>query len=479
MSYPAECMHDVRRDQRGQLTVLFALGLFTLLLFLTLTVNIGQAAVRRHQVQFIADMGALTGSSVQARGLNLMTRLNALSLRTFNVFSVRSRVSGYRNHRVPLLSTALRLIPAGIPNVTLWAGDEKDAFDNMDKIFNALRVSMKAANYYYEVEARQAAYDVTERNVKSLVGADNWTTLNQEHLIARPVMGVLPGLNFDNLFSLNGLMDMVNMVKGMSGSMNGAVAGLTGIRPLVPEFADPKGDLVIMRYWTDLSDAEKLSWAALYAAAVCLPTAVTIIGYVACVAKWTKSFNDWIGYEDKVRWIDGPAWHEFRPTLHRKAGEENDTHFLFWARLPTTSSAMGSLVFADMPSMVAFSAARPVGGSFGTKPKQEALGSNIPGVGSILGIIGNIALPPTEHFDNGKYRMETPNKVHNNDVGWLPNLYWYKAWHLPEYQPRLVPIERRYLYLTGHQDLESDRERLNLPEDYWDQINRMVQMYRQ
>jgi hypothetical protein len=479
MSYPAQCMNDFRRDQRGQLTVLFALGLFTLLLFLTLTVNIGQAAVRRHQVQFIADMGALTGSSVQARGLNLMTRLNALSLRTFNVFSVRSRVSGYRNHRVPLLSTALRLIPAKLPNVTLWTGDEEDAFKNMHQIFNALRVSMKAANYYYEVEARQAAYDVTERNVKTLVGSDNWTELNQEGLIARPVMAVLPGLNFDNLFSLGGLMEMINMVKGMSGSMNGAVAGLTGIRPLVPEFADPDGDLVIMRYWTDLSTAERITWAALYAAAVCAPTAVTVIGYAICVAKWTKDFSDWIEYEDKLRWIDGPAWHEFRPTLHRKDGEENDTHFLFWARLPTTSAAMGSLVFADMPSMVAFSAARPVGGSFGTKPKQEALGSNIPGVGSILGIIGNVALPPTEHLnDSYKYRMESPGQVHDN-LGWLPNLYWYKAWHLPEYQPRLVPIERRYLTLTGHHDLENDRERLNLPEDYWEQIDRMIQMYRQ
>ena len=479
MSYPAQCMHDFHRDQRGQLTVLFALGLFTLLLFLTLTVNIGQAAVRRHQVQFIADMGALTGSSVQARGLNLMTRLNALSLRTFNVFSVRSRISGYRNHRVPLLSTALMLIPAKTPNVTLWAGDEDDAFKNMHKIFDALRVAMKSANYYYELEARQAAYEVTEFNVRRLVGSENWTKLNQEGMIARPVMAVVPGLNFDNLFSLNGLMDMVNMVKGMTGSMNGAVAGLTGIRPLVPEFADSKGDLVIMRYWTDLSAAERISWSALYAAAVCAPTAVTVIGYLICVAKWTKDFSDWIEIEDKMRWIVGPAWHEFRPTLHRKEGEENDTHFLFWARLPTTSSAMGSLIFADMPSMVAFSAARPVGGSFGTKPKPEALGSNIPGVGAILGVIGSLGVPPTEHLnDSYKYRMESPGQVHSG-LPWLPNLYWYKAWHLPEYQPRLVPIKRRYLTLTGHHDLEMARERLHLPEDYWKQISRMVQMYRQ
>jgi len=477
MSYPAERMHNFRRDQRGQLTVLFALGLFTLLLFLTLTVNIGQAAVRRHQVQFIADMGALTGSSVQARGLNLMTRLNALSLRTFNVLSVRSRVSGYRNHRIPLLSIARRLIPVG--PATMWAGDEEDAFKKMDRIFSAIRVSIHAANTYYEISARQAAYDVTERNVKTLVGPDNWTKLNQEHLIARPVMSVLPGLNFDNLFSLNGMMDMINMVRGMSGSFSGLATGVTGVRPLIPKFAEDggsAGDLLVVRYWTDLSDGWTETYALAYAAAVCAPTAITLVGYLICVAKWQDTFSDWIGYEDYARWIDGPSWHEMRVTLHRAEGEENDTHFLFWARLPTTSSAMGSLVFADMPSMVAFSAARPVGGSFGTKPKPKALGANIPGIGGILSLLGAVNIQPSEHLDdNYKYKME----YLDSKYGRLPSIYWYHSWQIPEYQPRLVPIERRYLYLTGHQDLESERERLNLPEDYWDQIDRMIQMYRQ
>ncbi len=477
MGYPAECMHSFRRDQRGQLTVLFALGLFTLLLFLTLTVNIGQAAVRRHQVQFIADMGALTGSSVQARGLNLMTRLNALSLRTFNVFSVRSRVSGYRNHRIPLLSIARRLIPVG--PATMWAGDEKDAFKNMDQIFSAIRVSIHAANTYYEILARQAAYDVTERNVKSLVGPDNWTTLNQEHLIARPVMSVLPGLNFDNLFSLNGLMDMINMVRGMSGSFSGLATGVTGVRPLIPNFAEDggkEGDLLVVRYWTDLSDWHTTMYAAAYAAAVCLPAIEIPPVYAACVVLWEGRFERLIGLEDKIRWVDGPAYHEMRVTLHRAEGKENDTHFLFWARLPTTSSAMGSLVFADMPSMVAFSAARPVGGSFGTKPKPTALGSNIPRIGWILSLLGAVNIQPSEHLDDSyKYKME----YLDSKDGRLPSIYWYHSWQIPEYQPRLVPIERRYLDLTGHQNLKNERERLNLPEDYWEQIDRMVQMYRQ
>lgn len=469
--------------QRGQLTILFALGLFTLLLFVSLTVNIGQAVVRRYQVQLIADAGALAGASVQARGLNLMTRLNALSLRIFNTFQLRSRVGGYLAHRIPLLSTAMALLPfLDIPEVPVWPDEEDDAFEDMQPVFDALRTSMKAANYYYEIEARKAAFDLTERNVKALVGQEAWNQLMDEGYVARPVEADwMLGFDLDNLLSLDNLEALVNVVRGASGDLS-ALTEAAGIRPLIPEFADPDGDILIARYWTDLPEWEKWSWAAAFATAEC---AIECAGsgpfyglcMLGCVPPKTYDWKERIDDEGKLRFILGPAWHEMRVTLHREDDPENDTYFIFWARLPTTRSALGSLIFADMPSMVAFSAAKPIGGNFGTYPQPESIAGRVPGAGAALGALEGVMPAPTEHLEGSSYDRETPTSVHGSDVGDVPNVYWYEAVHLPTYRPRLFPVERRFLGGTGFSDLIDAVEELNLPEDFATQIELMIQLY--
>lgn len=58
------------RDERGQTTALAFGMLMTLVLFVAVVVNVGQAVNRRVALQIVADAGAYTGANVMAVGMN-------------------------------------------------------------------------------------------------------------------------------------------------------------------------------------------------------------------------------------------------------------------------------------------------------------------------------------------------------------------------------------------------------------------------
>lgn len=517
------------RGEQGQLLPMFAVGMFTLILFAGLVTNVGQAVVRKHQLQVIADMGAMAGAAEQARGLNTMARLNALNLRAFNVFQIRSRLGGYQTHRVPFEGTLQQLLTAvpkeigprtpsflGIgggcifplclkarsilrraisavgahlrlaAGVSLlpWdpyirpkgSGEEVKAFRNMDKFHKFMRDTIKAANYYYAYNAHQVARQSTDANLKTLLGTDapagrqnSYQRLVKEYndtsfsYVSDPY-----DINAKAANAINGIegileafQDPATILNYLNGGGPSSATTLLGqvdaaFRPLIPNWENPDGDPLVVRFWSAMPGGfpgrgALLLQIGIEATLICGPCSIPI-------TSWAGKL---ITFEKFMRLGSAPSYSTLNVTLHRAPGEDNETFFLHWVRTPTTESAVGRMLFADMPVMVAVAAAKPVGGNFGNHPRpvdavKEALKDISPTFGSLLATAGkwvNKILPAVEYLDPGKqwsrYQIVPLEDKLSGD--WVPtdtSFYWYRGQNFPTYEPRLMPIKPGWI--PGH-----------------------------
>lgn len=78
----------LRDDQRGQIVPFVTILLPTLLLFVALVVNVGQAVNRRVAVQLMADTSAFSGATVMAVHLNRMAWANKQIQRAWNPLTI-------------------------------------------------------------------------------------------------------------------------------------------------------------------------------------------------------------------------------------------------------------------------------------------------------------------------------------------------------------------------------------------------------
>lgn len=519
------------------MVALFTLGTMTLLLFVALSINVGQAVVRRHQVQILADTGALAGAAVQARGLNQMTRVNAAALRLFNVLQMRSRVGGYHEWRTPIVDTLAALVasrriptqetysdpkaPKGKPKSTtlnvpgaikrvidramglikiVGGRDDDKAFRAMEPWFHGFRAYNRAANIFWELRARQVARDVTIENMRTLVG-------RRAHV---QCSGVLSGCMRPIIApSLKGLWDSAKSIKKMFDSQRKGRKGAqmsfrdwaktifdprgqrifdllegAGAPRLIPQWENPDGDILLVRYWTDTTKMEKAAFmAAVGGAMLAIPPLWPAIPALTRMIRWALTI------EAYVRMASAPKWHDMRVTLHRKVEEEpdkqlrNDTRLVFWVKLPTTKPAMTIFYpFADLPEMTAVAAAKPIGGNFGSYPRAKklsggaALGAVMEAFSKAFSAVDDL-LPANEHlysrtsYGTGRVQMRGrgPITLPRNDqikqeralIAQVyladelekmgidpkdpPNMFWYTAAHHPYYEPRLVPLLDAYM----------------------------------
>lgn len=543
-------MHESRRhpdlrSERGQLLPMFAVGMFTLILVAALVTNVGQAVVRKHQLQVIADMGAMAGAAEQARGLNTMARLNALNLRAFNVFQIRSRLGGYQTYRVPFEGTLNQLlshVPKTIgPKVlgvcippACWkirsivrtaisavgyhlrpaAGvsldprkpyiqpkgtrEEVAAFRNMNKFHKFMRNTIKAANYYYAYNAHQVARQVTDRNLKALLGTDappgrqnSYQRLVKEYndtsfsYVSDPYDINAKARNAINGIEgvLDGFKDPATILNYLSGGVPGSSTTLLGqvdaaFRPLVPNWENPDGDPLVVRFWSAMPPSRRaliLAQIVAEATLACGPCSIP-------VGIWASRL---MTFEKFMRFGSAPSYSKLNVTLHRAPGEDNETFLLHWVRTPTTESAVGRMLFADMPVMVAVAGAKPVGGNLGNHPRPEdvlkALLADIsPTFGSLLAQAGkwiNKILPAVEYLNPDKdwkeYKIVRLEDELSGD--WVPDnsFFWYRGQNFPTYEPRLMPIKPGWIPGMGLYEVFVSRDVLEV-----DDMTRLIALNR-
>ena len=548
-----ECRrHPDLCGEQGQLLPMFAVGMLTLILFAALVTNVGQAVVRKHQLQLIADMGAMAGAAEQARGLNTMARLNALNLRAFNVFQIRSRLGGYQTYRVPFEGTLNQLlahvpetigvkilgscvpplcfklrsiIKTGIqavgtvirpvvgvnPDPTKpyiqpkGSGEEPEAFRNMDRFHEFLRNTIKAANYYYAYNAHQVARQTTDANLKVLLGTNappgrqnSYQRLVKEYndtkfsYVSDPYDISAKAANAINGIEgiLQGVQDPATILSYLMGGVPSSPTTLLGqvdaaFRPLIPNWENPDGDPLVVRFWSAMP-----GWAR-EAAAAEIALIVGVICFEICAPALDVWISRMITFEEFIRFGTAPSYSTLNVTLHRAPGEDNETYFLHWVRTPTTESAVGRMLFSDMPVMVAVAAAKPVGGNFGNHPRPaEVLKEVLKGISSGFGDLlakadkwANKILPAVEYLVPDmqrprsqrwrKYEIVPLKEKLSGD--WVPDFsyFWYRGQNFPTYEPRLMPIKQRWIPGMGLYEVFVARDVLD-PDD----ITRLIALNR-
>lgn len=75
------------KKKSGQVSILMALAILTMLIMFAMVVNIGMAVHARMNLQIAADLGALTGASMQGRILNRISALNYRLRQNFKEFA--------------------------------------------------------------------------------------------------------------------------------------------------------------------------------------------------------------------------------------------------------------------------------------------------------------------------------------------------------------------------------------------------------
>jgi len=137
------------RSERGQSTAMVVAMLFTLILFVSVAADVGQAINRRIAVQMIADTGAYTGATVMAVGMNQLAYWNLWLQRAWAVYSWP-------------MYTAMNLY--FFPSCEL-ADDLTEIYEGVWQVIN---LAYQWVNVKYWVQARGEAARVTDFNAADL-----------------------------------------------------------------------------------------------------------------------------------------------------------------------------------------------------------------------------------------------------------------------------------------------------------------------
>lgn len=129
---------DLRRNERGQVTVLFILILITSILVAIVAVSIGQVFVRRQQAQMVVDAAALAGAGSQARGLNTIAVNNKNSLLFLQMVYASTYFPYVDNNSTTNERYAVAFFTGyvGLPFTSDWAGDVLEDYSSVFSLFN-------------------------------------------------------------------------------------------------------------------------------------------------------------------------------------------------------------------------------------------------------------------------------------------------------------------------------------------------------
>jgi hypothetical protein len=311
-------MRARRKEESGQVLVLFILIMVTCFLIAILAVSVGQVMVRRHQAQAIVDAAAFAGAAKQAEGMNTIARFNEKSLNLLRGIQM--------NKLVPYMdsnSTTWRRYGesfVAIPAVFFtddWAGDllegYQDIFDVLDDVIGIVN---KAYSPLSPIGPRTTADDIIQANF-----AGSNTVFGPEDLESNGML-----MDPARLTDLDNLTKLVKLTERETYEVNGYT------------YAPNPENFIISTVcgWPFPADEPCLQ----------------LLGYYGLVNLYViiDRFVDPIEY-DLGRFYDND--------------EGTDVRFAYYLKVSQSPVLFGKQFFEDIPPITVAAAAKPYGGYLG------------------------------------------------------------------------------------------------------------------
>ncbi len=300
-------------DERGQVLAFVLPMLFTLVLFVAVTVNVGQAVNRRIALQVVADTGAYTGGTALATGMNHMAWWNRQLQRAYAL-------------------AAHRMLGQSICAVSRAARAN----------YNFIRPMVQVANAKWGNVPEERAREVTKYNAQDLFPGEDIEVLGYWDRVNRGFIRDFPGLGEYGSGLWWGLVGLDGVDEGTRPNIandhvwQGEASGWIPSLWLVENFPD----LILNLGFNPRSYQSSDTWA-------CWTTCCLGPVCVACPVPYTLSVDPW--YE--------LARYDCCPYV-----------FPWVVRAPATKALMFDNFFGPnaIPAMEAAAAAQPTGGDIKT-----------------------------------------------------------------------------------------------------------------